>query len=44
LVVFIDLKGLKPGMYIRHATILLPGNVTLLSVSPTIFTVKVNKK
>jgi len=44
LAVFVDLKGLTPGVYIRNATILLPGNVTLLGVEPTIFTVKIEKK
>jgi YbbR domain-containing protein len=42
--VFVDLKELKPGVYVRYATILLPGNVTLVGVEPTIFTVKLEKK
>ena len=42
--VFVDLKGLDPGVYVRHATILLPGNVTLMNVEPMLFTVKLKKK
>jgi YbbR domain-containing protein len=42
--VFLDLKGLTPGVYARHATIRLPVNVTLVSVTPEIFTVKLKSR
>ncbi|MFO7964172.1 MAG: CdaR family protein [Desulfobacterales bacterium] len=42
--VFLDLENLKPGVYVRHATIRLPVNVTLLDVEPEIFTVKLEKE
>ena len=41
---FVDLKKLNPGVYVRHATIYLPGNVTLINVEPMVFTVKLAKK
>jgi len=39
--VYVDLKGVKPGVYIRRATITLPVKTTLVGVKPEIFTVKV---
>ena len=37
----VDLKGLKPGVYVRRAAITLPAQVALVSVNPEIFTVKI---
>jgi YbbR domain-containing protein len=42
--VFLDLDGLTPGLYVRHATIRLPADVTLVSVAPETFTVKLNNQ
>lgn len=42
--VFLDLKDLKPGVYVRHATIRLPVNITLVDVEPEIFTVKLESE
>jgi hypothetical protein len=42
--VFLDLEDLKPGVYVRHATIRLPVNVTLVAVEPEIFTVKLENE
>ncbi|MCD4804219.1 MAG: hypothetical protein K8R07_00915 [Desulfobacterales bacterium] len=39
--VCIDLKGLKPGSYVRHASIILPVKTILVKVKPEIFTVKI---
>ena len=39
--VCIDLKGLKPGVYVRRASIVLPVKTILVSVKPKIFTVKI---
>ncbi len=39
--VCIDLKGLKPGIYVRHASIILPVKTILVKVKPEIFTVKI---
>ena len=39
--VCIDLKGLKPGIYDRHASIVLPVKTILVRVKPEIFTVKI---
>ncbi len=41
--VYVELKGLKPGVYVRRATITLPVKTTLTGVNPEIFTVKINK-
>ncbi len=41
--VYVDLKGLKPGIYIRRATITLPVKTTLISVKPEIFTVTIQR-
>ncbi|MEE8399537.1 MAG: CdaR family protein [Desulfobacterales bacterium] len=37
----VDLKGLGPGVYVRAASITLPVNTTLVSVSPEIFTITI---
>jgi len=39
--VYVDLKGLKPGMYVRRASIALPLKTTLVGAVPEIFTVKI---
>ncbi|MBW2564038.1 MAG: YbbR-like domain-containing protein [Deltaproteobacteria bacterium] len=39
--VSVDLKGLKPGIYVRRAAITLPVKTTLASAEPEIFTVKI---
>jgi hypothetical protein len=39
--VHVDLKGLKPGTYVRHAVIEPPLDTTLVEAKPEIFTVKV---
>ena len=39
--VFVDLKELKPGVYVRRATISLPVKTALLGVQPELFTVAV---
>ncbi|MFO7751513.1 MAG: CdaR family protein [Desulfobacteraceae bacterium] len=41
--IFIDLKGLDPGVYNRQAIIELPGGLLLTEASPEIFTVKIEK-
>lgn len=41
--VYVDLKGLAPGVYVRRATITLPVNTTLVGVRPEIFTVKLRR-
>jgi YbbR domain-containing protein len=40
--VYVDLKDLNPGIYIRRATIPLPVKTTLIRVKPEIFTVKID--
>lgn len=42
--VYVDLKGLDPGVYVRRAALELPVGTTLISVSPEIFTVKILSK
>jgi YbbR domain-containing protein len=39
--VFVELKDLKPGVYVRRATISLPVKTTLVNVEPELFTVKI---
>ncbi|MDL1968951.1 MAG: hypothetical protein LWW97_10520 [Deltaproteobacteria bacterium] len=39
--VCIDLKGLKPGGYVRHASIILPVKTILVGAKPEKFTVKI---
>lgn len=41
--VYVNLKGLKPGVYVRRASINLPVNTTLVKVEPELFTVKIGK-
>ena len=42
--VFIDLKDIKPGVYVRYAVIKVPVGITLVSVKPEIYTVAVSKE
>jgi YbbR domain-containing protein len=42
--VFVELKNLKPGVYVRRATISLPVKTTLVNVEPELFTVKISDK
>jgi YbbR domain-containing protein len=39
--VFVELKDLNPGVYVRRATISLPVKTTLVNVEPELFTVKI---
>lgn len=39
--IYVDLKKLKPGIYVRRAAITLPVKTTLAGVDPEIFTVKI---
>ncbi len=39
--VFVDLKGLEPGIYVRRATISLPVKIILTGVSPEVFSVNI---
>jgi YbbR domain-containing protein len=39
--VYVDLKGLKPGIYKKRATITLPVKTTLIDATPEIFKVKI---
>ncbi|CAN2042116.1 putative YbbR family protein [Candidatus Magnetomoraceae bacterium gMMP-15] len=41
--VYIDLQGLKPGVYVRRVKIELPGNNSLIGVTPEVFTVTIEK-
>ena len=38
---FMDLKGLKPGVYVRHAYIDIPVDLVMTNASPQVFTVKI---
>jgi YbbR domain-containing protein len=40
--VYVDLKGLKPGVYVRRVAITLPVKSTLVSAEPEVFTVKLH--
>lgn len=42
--VYLDLKGLDPGVYVRRAVITLPVQTTLVNASPELFTVTMEKK
>ena len=42
--VYVDLKGLKPGVYKKRATITLPVKTTLIDAEPEIFKVKIMDK
>ncbi len=39
--VFMDLEGLKPGVYARHAYIDIPVELVMTNASPRVFTVKI---
>jgi len=39
--IYVDLKGLKPGVYVRRAVITLPVQLMLVRVKPEVFTVKI---
>jgi YbbR domain-containing protein len=39
--VFVELQDLKPGVYVRRASISLPVKTTLVNVEPKLFTVKI---
>jgi len=38
---FIDLKGLKPGVYARHAYINIPVDLMMTNADPQVFTIKI---
>jgi YbbR domain-containing protein len=38
---FIDLKGLAPGVYARHAYINIPGDLIMTDADPQVFTIKI---
>jgi len=38
---FIDLKGLKPGVYARHAYINIPVDLVMTNADPQVFTIKI---
>ena len=42
--VHVNLKNLKPGVYVRRATITLPLKTSLVGVNPEIFTIKIMEK
>lgn len=42
--VYVDLKGLTPGTYVKRATITLPVKTTLIGVKPEMFTVKISNE
>jgi YbbR domain-containing protein len=42
--IYVDLTDLKPGVYVRRATIELPVDTTLIHAAPEIFTVKIKKR
>lgn len=41
--VYVDIKGLKPGVYVRRAALVLPVDTTLVSAVPEIFTVRITE-
>ena len=41
---YVDLQGIKPGVYVKRASITLPLSITLLKAEPELFTVSVSKK
>ena len=43
-IVYLDLNSLKPGVYVRRATIVLPVTTALVGVNPEIFTVTIKGK
>ncbi|MDD2389040.1 MAG: CdaR family protein [Desulfobacterales bacterium] len=42
--VFVDLDELSPGVYVRPASIILPVDTTLVSVTPEIFTINMTNR
>jgi len=40
--VYVDLKGLPPGTYVKRATITLPVKTALIGVTPEMFTIKIS--
>jgi len=42
--IYVDLKGLQPGVYVRRANIALPLNITLVDAKPEIFTVEIRRR
>jgi YbbR domain-containing protein len=40
--VYVDLKGLSPGTYVKRATITLPVKTSLIGVTPEMFTVNIS--
>lgn len=40
----VDLQGIKPGVYVKRASISLPLSITLVKAEPELFTVSVSKK
>ena len=42
-VVYVDLEGLKPGVFVRRATIVLPVTTALVGVETRTFTVTIKK-
>jgi YbbR domain-containing protein len=42
--IYVDLTDLKPGVYVRRATIELPVDTTLIHAAPEIFTVIIKKR
>ncbi len=41
--IYVDIKGLDPGVYVRRATLELPVETTLISATPEIFTVRITE-
>nr|NJM01649.1 YbbR-like domain-containing protein [Desulfobacula sp.] len=39
---YVDLKDMKPGVYVRHASINIPVDLTMTDASPQVFTIKIN--
>ncbi len=39
---YIDLKDMKPGVYVRHAYINIPVDLIMTDASPQVFTIKIN--
>lgn len=44
IVAYVDLTGLKQGVYVRRASISLPLSITLVKADPELFTVSIAKK
>ena len=41
--VYLDIKGLAPGVYVRRASLELPVGTTLISAAPEIFTIRITE-